>query len=133
MMNKGSPEQTGIKMNERQAVVAVDTLLGFSRRCFILGVILIYISLKAVDGHAAPEKVQRFQDSRNHRAINALIDSLASHNQQPSLVGVSTRLAPGTNPLYSKQYDWNEDARVKMLVAILGQHEGEDFFWCLME
>jgi hypothetical protein len=82
---------------------------------------------------AEPDKSDERQ-LHNRREINALIDSLANHNPKPQWADVQSRIARASgNPLFSKNYGWKEDNRVRRVVEELSKADKEDLWWCLME
>ncbi len=66
-------------------------------------------------------------------AISALIGSLVNKNKKPTMVAVSTSLAPGENPLFDDDYDWNEDARVRRVIADLSRFDRDELWHSLIE
>src|SRR5205823_3344939 len=60
-------------------------------------------------------------------AVEALIDSLANHNDKPPLVHVEAGGRP-TNPLFSEDYDWQEDKRVREVAHQLSRQHS-DALW----
>ena len=68
----------------------------------------------------------------DRRAIDAMIDSLANKNKQPVLVQVQTGIGIDHNPLFSDDYDWNEDERVRKIANELSHLDGEDLWWSLI-
>jgi hypothetical protein len=65
--------------------------------------------------------------------LNRLIDSLANHNEEPTMVDVSSSIATGKNPLFADDYDWEEDGRVWALSHALEQFNSEELWRCLVE
>ncbi|HEY2760672.1 MAG TPA: hypothetical protein VGI75_08010, partial [Pirellulales bacterium] len=61
-----------------------------------------------------------------------MIDSLANHNKEPVLVDVQTSIGTGSNPMFSIDYDWKEDVRVRTAAKELSEQEGESLWWSLI-
>jgi hypothetical protein len=63
------------------------------------------------------------------RELDRLIDAVASRNQEPKIVTIDN----GTYTLFSKNFDWADQKRVKEAVWVLSQDESNDLWARLVE
>ncbi len=61
--------------------------------------------------------------------MERLIDAVASRNKAPKLVGEP----PSAYPIFSEQFDWNDQSRVRAAALALAQDGSNDLWGCLVE